>query len=194
MNGVTARFAGPLAALVVCAASLTAQQVPDRVHASVEVGVRASQLRGNTEALWGGAGLIHLHPRFSLGGGGWLLAGRSEIVGTTSGSDLEMSFAYAGALGDVLLFDSPASQISFRLLVGAGNAKVLVPVVESEIGADNFGIVEPELVAAQWLAGILSVRGSLSYRFAYAVEDLPEVVSSDLRGISLALSVGIGRP
>ena len=194
MNGVTARLAGPLTALVLCAASLSAQQSAGRVDASLEAGIRGSRLRGATEALWGGAGLIQAHPRVAVGGAGWLLVGRSEIVGTTPGSDLELSFGYAGAMADLLLFDSPAGRLSLRMLVGAGNAKVLVPVVGSEIGADNFGIVEPEVVAARWLAGMLSVRASLSYRFAYGVDDLPQVITSDLRGISFAVSVGIGRP
>lgn len=198
MSGVTARFLGPLAAILLCAGSLHGQQSPQRVDAGLEVGMRGSTLRGSTEAFWGGVGLLHVHPRVSVGGAGWLLVGRSEIVGTSSGSDLELSFGYGGAVADVLLHGSQRSRISLRTLVGAGNAKALVPVVGSEDGADNFGIVEPEVVAAFWLAELLSVRASVSYRFAYGVEDLSQaatvVTSSDLSGMSLALAFGIGRP
>lgn len=193
MSGFTARFVGPLAAFVLCAASLHAQQSPSRVQASLEAGIRGSSLRGAAEALWGGAALIQVHPKVAVGGAGWLLAGRSEIVGTTTGSDLELSFGYGGVVADVLLSESPQSRISIRVLAGAGNAKVLVPVVGSEIGADNFGIVEPEVVAAHWLASIFSVRASISYRFAYGVEDLPQVITSDLEGLSFSLGFGIGR-
>ena len=185
---------GPLLALVVTTAPLLGQAPDHRARASLEAGIRGSSLRGNTEALWGGVGLLRVHPRLFLGGGGWLLAGRSEILGASAGSDLELSFGYGGAVAEVLLHSSERNQVSLRTLVGAGNARVLVPVVGPELGSDNFGIVEPEIMAALRLAGVVSLRASVSYRFAFAVEDLPQVVASDLRGPSIGFSVGIGRP
>ena len=74
---------------------------------------------------------------------GWMLTGRSEITGLASGSDLEMSFGYGGAVADVLLHGSAQSRISLRTLFGAGHARVLVPVVGPELNADNFGVFEP---------------------------------------------------
>ncbi len=123
-----------------------------------------------------------------------MLSGKSAITGLASGSDLEMSFGYGGAVADVLLHGSEQTRISLRALIGAGHARVLVPVVGPELGADNFGVLEPELVAARWLAGVVSLQAAVSYRFVFAVEDLPQVTASNMNGASLTISIGIGRP
>lgn len=194
MRGIVPGAAGPLLALVLAVAPVLGQAPNGRARASLEAGVRGSELNGSTEAIWGGVALLGVHPRVSLGGGGWVLSGKSDLTGLASGSDLEMSFGYGGAVVDVLLHGSERSRVSLRALIGAGHARVLVPVVGPEIGADNFGVLEPELVAARWLAGIVSLQAAVSYRFVFAVEDLPQVMVSDLNGTSLTLSIGIGRP
>ncbi len=194
MRGIVRGAAGPLLALVLSVAPLLGQAPSGRAEAILEAGVRGSELNGSTEAIWGGVALLRVHPRVSLGAGGWMLPGKSEITGLASGSDLEMSLGYGGAVVDVLLHGSAQSRISLRTLFGAGHARVLVPVVGPEIGADNFGVLEPELVAARWLAGIVSLQAAVSYRFVFGVEDLPQVTASDLKGASLTLSIGIGRP
>ena len=194
MRGTVLGAAGLLLALVLSAAPLLGQAPSGRARASLEAGVRGSELNGSTEAIWGGVALLGVHPRVSLGGGGWLLSGKSEITGLASGSDLEMSLGYGGAVLDVLLRGSEQSRISLRALIGAGHARVLVPVVGPELNADNFGVLEPELVAARWLAGMVSLQAAVSYRFVFAVEDLTQVTASDLKGASLTLSIGIGRP
>jgi hypothetical protein len=137
--------------------------------------------------------MLHPNQRLSMGGGGWLLMGRSAVASGGLGSDLELTFGYGGAIVDVLLHESSETRVSVRTLLGAGNAKVLVPVVGSEIGADNFGVVEPSLDVSRAFSGWLSLKAAASFRFVYAVEDLHQVLSKDLQGFSLSVSLGVHR-
>ena len=200
MRGMRRRLLLPLASCL-CAplfgsilpAPAAAQAPPHKVTASVEAGARIASLRDETKGLWGGAALLHIHPRLSLGGGGWILHSRSAIQVASPGSDLEMALGYGGVTADLRIVSGERVALDLRVLAGAGNVKIIVPVVGSEIGADNFGILEPELGLTLRLRPDLGVKLTAAYMHSFGVDDVPPVLPEDLRAYSLGLSLILGR-
>lgn len=191
MRRVTTRLSVLLVASLLAAGPVVAQAPSNRVGASLEAGVRMSTLRDGTELLWGGAILLDVHPRISLGGSGWLLNRRSPIDVPSPGSDLEMTFGYGGLLAATGLWEDGGVSLDLRVLAGVGNAKVLVPVGGSEVNADNFGVLEPEVGLTLRLASMLDARITAAYLHAYGVDNLPQVLAADLSAYSLGLSAAL---
>ena len=79
--------------------------------------------------------------------------------------------------------------MGLRLLVGAGSAKVSLPIVGTELAADNFGVIEPEVFGELALRDFAQLRAQLGYRLVYGVEDLPQVGPEHLRGATFTLSL-----
>jgi hypothetical protein len=169
------------------------QSPSHRVTAGVEAGARISGLRDEAKGLWGGAALLHVHPRLSLGGAGWILHSRSAIDVASPGPDLEMALGYGGVVADARIVAHHRMAVDIRVLAGAGNAKIIVPVVGSEIGADNFGVLEPEVALTLHLTSALGVKLTGAYLHSFGVEDLPPVLPQDLRAFSAGLSLVVGR-
>jgi hypothetical protein len=64
--------------------------------------------------------------------------------------------------------------VATRLMLGAGNAKVRLPVIGTEIATDNFGVLEPEITGERPLWSFLALRAQVAYRWVFDVEDLPQ--------------------
>lgn len=161
-----------------------------RVH--VEVGPRYSSVRSEGGLFLGGVARFDFGGPFTFGGAGWVLTDPVELPGGEPGTGLGLKVSYAGVLTGWELIRSGRLRGEARVLWGAGNAKLELPVVETEIAADNFLVVEPGVSADLLLIGPLHVSGALSYRWATGVEDLPGVSTGHLRGLSVSLGLAIG--
>lgn len=137
-------------------------------------------------------GLLGADARLRFGGAGWVLLGTTAVPSGNPGSPYELRFAYGGLVGELVLVETERGALSLRTLIGAGNAKVTsVPIMTTLIGADNFGVFEPELAGAWRLHRGLHITAAAGYRFTFGVEDLPGVSPSDLRGPSLRTGLAI---
>lgn len=147
----------------------------------------------NTEGilLGGWAGLTLGH-RISLGGGGVALTREVELGASATGSGFELGVGYGGIL---FHYDYPlADGIRLRggVLAGAGHAEVRDRLMGREVGADNFGILEPEAGISVSLLPWLHIGASGGVRMVWGVEDLPLVQKDDLQGMTGTLSLQVG--
>lgn len=169
-------------------AALTAQQeVPRAARADLQAALRLTRIQGGTSFLAGATGLLATDPRFSFGGSGWILLEEPDIGTGSPGAGFKLRMAYGGVLTAFRLFETPRARVSLRTLWGAGNGKVILPVSETELDADNFGVVEPELTGTWHLGSVLNVGAGAAYRFVFGVEDLTGVSADHLRGLSVSL-------
>lgn len=159
-----------------------AQQRAPKATFEAGTAVRATRLRGGTSYLAGGSAQLAIHDRFSFGGAGWVLLGASALPGATPSSDLEFRVAYGGVYTEFRILGSERRNVSVGALMGAGNGKVTLPAVGTQIAADNFGVVEPDVSADLALFGRLHARLTVGYRATFGVEDLPGISATDLRG------------
>jgi len=83
----------------------------------------------------------------------------------------------------------PLSPSGSARIIGA---KVSLPIVGTELAADNFGVVEPEIVGVLPLRSFAALRAQVGYRLAYGVEDLPQVDAKYLRGATVTVSLSLG--
>lgn len=138
----------------------------------------------------GGVGLLDLGGRVAFGAGGWLVLGTSRIETGSPENDTELRVAYGGVVAEV---DLPRQihgwDLRARALVGAGNAKVADRLIRVQLGADNFGVVEPGVVGSRQIMRHTYLTGGIAYRFIFGVEDLPNVSPEDLRGASVQLGI-----
>ncbi len=184
-----------LTALVTFGAPVRGQVAPPESAAAtavVSVGARRTSLRNRGAWMVGGDARIFFGTSLSLGGGGWALAKPLGISSVAGASDLELAISYAGVQSEYRLVQARVTGIGLRLLVGAGSAKVSLPIVGTELAADNFGVIEPEVVGVFALRGYTELRVQLGYRLVYGVEDLPQVGPGHLRGATLTLSLRLG--
>jgi len=183
----------PALALVVLGVphAVVAQLPEPRTQASVEASLIVSTVRESVTTFAGLAGLLSLDGRFAFGAGGGLMLGSATVDGEGPGSDLDLRMAYAGLLVHLTLFGSPDRYVALRTLVGAGSAKIELPVVGSEIAADNFGVLVPEIVGSVPLAGPLQMGLGAGYRHVFGVDDLPNVAPGDLEGFSARIRLSV---
>jgi hypothetical protein len=160
--------------------------------AALEASVTLSTVRSEPSFFAGGRGLLSTGGRVALGGAGWILATDASIPTGNPGADLRLLVAYGGIIAEVAVLDGTPVRAFVRTLVGAGSARVELPVVATEIAADNFAVIEPEAVILRRLRGALGIGAGLGYRFVFGVEDLPGVVSGDLSGPSASLFLRVG--
>ncbi|HSG07289.1 MAG TPA: hypothetical protein VLA36_02960 [Longimicrobiales bacterium] len=171
--------------------AVAAQAAQPRAHASLEASLAGSSVLESTVGFLGMAGLLSLDGRFSFGAGGSLMLGPTTVESDGAGSDLDLRLAYGGVLLQLKLVGSTDRYLALRALVGAGNAKIEDTVYGLEIGADNFGVVEPEVVGMIPLAGPLGLGLGVGYRGVFGVDDVPGVGPSDLAGPSAKVRVSI---
>jgi hypothetical protein len=174
------------------AAQETTEPAPPQARAFLSGGVRLTEIRGNTVSMIGAEGVLGIAGEWSVGGGAWILSQPSDIEGSTPGSDLRLRIAYGGLLVERRLGHTGSVSWAARALLGAGNAKLSLPAVETEIGADNFGVVEPELRASIPLVGWLRFDLRVGYRSVFGVEDLAQVTSAQIRGITAGVAFTLG--
>jgi len=184
-----------LAAVLLLPDGVAARQTstPSEARAAVDAGLRPTLLAGRASVLMGGTGLLGVHGRVMFGGGGWIQLGESAL--DTGGSDagFRLRLAYGGLVVDWLLADRAAGRITVRTLIGAGNGKVFLTAggTEAETGADNFGVVEPEVTLQRRLLGHLHATAGVGYRIVFGLEDLTGVADGDVRGPSLRVGLGL---
>ncbi len=184
-----------LAALVVlvsvAAAGRASAQQERAAQAMVEASLRATSMRGHSVGMAGGAVAVRVGDDFFFGGAGYLMMHPLDL--SRPGSALELRMAYGGLLTGIRIHDGRHLRWTARLLLGAGNAKAVVPVVGTELRSDNFGVVEPEVTASVWAMKLVSMRVDAGYRFVYGVQGLPRVTTEQLRGSFVGLSLVFGQ-
>lgn len=158
-----------------------------RAHASIEAALRVGSLRGSAKAFAGGVGLLDLGGRVAFGGGGWILLGQSQISAGSADADRDLRMAYGGVVADVELVRDARWDLRARALMGAGNGKITLRLAGVQLAADNFGVFEPEVCGSWHLSRSTSIVGTLAYRYAFGVNDLPNVSEANLRGISFGV-------
>lgn len=162
--------------------AVAAQTTDSRAHASFEASLAGTTVLDAGSTLLGGAGLLTLGGRLAFGASGALMLNSSTLE--SSGSDLEFRMAYGGVLLQFTLAGSEDRYVAIRGLIGAGNAKIKEPVAGFEVGADNFGVLAPEVAGALTLVGPLQIGLGVGYRHVFGVNDLPGVAPADLKGFS----------
>jgi hypothetical protein len=170
----------------------SAQAADARAHGRVEVSLSATPILESAEAMVGTAALLNLGGRLAFGVGGNLMLGTSVLESDGAAPDLELRMAYAGLLLQVRVLGSARNSLALRGLVGAGNAKIRLPVVGSEVATDNFGVLEPEVVGTFTLMGPLQLGVGAGYRRVFGVGDLPTVAPTDLMGYTARVRISIG--
>jgi hypothetical protein len=170
--------------------AVAAQTTDSRAHASFEAALTETRVLGAGSTLLGGAALLTLGGRLSFGASGALMASSSTLE--SSGSDLEFRMAYGGVLLQFTLVGKEEDRyVALRGLIGAGNAKIKEPVAGFEIGADNFGVLAPEVVGTLTLVGPLQAGLGVGYRHVFGVNDLPGVAPDDLKGFSAGVRLSV---
>lgn len=188
-----ALFLGLLAALPrPLQAQATPSPAPPSARVHLEARARFTSLRSSRARFLGGSGRFDLGGHLSFGAGGWVLTDPLEIAAQDPGTGLRLKMAYGGLVTGWGLPPVRAVRARAEVLWGAGNAKMELPLVGTEIAADNFLVVEPGLSVSVRLRSFLHVAGGASYRWVGAVEDLPGVAGEQLRGLSASLGLAVG--
>lgn len=172
------------AAWVAPAGPLAAQSADARASAWAEASLALTALEGGADWMGSAAALLQLGPRVSLGGGLSMLLGPRTLPGSDRGTDQELRMSYGGLVVDFHVARRDGRDLWLRLLGGAGNAKVDLAVVGTQIASDNFGVVVPEVGGSIRLWRPLRLGAAIGYRAVLGVDDLPGLAPSDLRGPS----------
>ncbi len=137
----------------------------------------------------GGEASLHLSRHFSIGaaGGGLLVAVPLVASGSDLGTDLRMG--YAGLLFAYESRTERTVSVAGRLLLGAGHAEIRAVPVGNELGADNFLVLEPEILLRVRAVGPLHLGFAAGYRMVHGVQDLPTLGADDLEGASLTITL-----
>jgi hypothetical protein len=159
-------------------------------HASA--GIRATRLRGKNALMLGGDVRLRVSRGLSVGAAGWGLIDPISISSAALGSDLALDVAYGGVVLQYAPRSGGTGRWAVRVLLGAGNGKISLPIISTEIAADNFGVIEPEVLGRVPVWSFLEVQAHLSYRLVFGVEDLPQVTADHLRGASMSLTLSLG--
>lgn len=164
-----------------------------RAGFQTQAGLRGTRVSGNTSTMLGGDVRISVRPDLAVGGAGWLLNNSRAVEAGSGDTGLLLDVSYGGLLVEQRLFGAEAGgTLHVRLTAGAGNAKVTLAGVGTEIAADNFGVLEPEIALGWRLHRLLTLRSQIGYRLVFGVDDLPQVEASDVGGPSLTLGVTLG--
>ena len=171
-----------LAAGLFCAAPVQAQEAGSPATAFFEGSLAVTTVQGDVAGMGGGAILLGVNRRLSLGGAGAFMFGHRRLPGPGPGSDLDLRMAYGGVVAQWLVLERGERNLWVRALAGVGNGSVDLAVVGTEIAADNFGVYAPELGGSMTVRGPLLGGASVGYRGVFGAGDLPGVTPADLRG------------
>ncbi len=180
-------------AWVALAGPLSAQSAGRPAAASAEASLALTTLDGGASWMGSATALFGLTPRISLGGSGTVLLGTRSMPGSARGTDQELRTAFGGLVVQLDAANSGDRHVWLRVLAGAGNAKVDLALVGTQIASDNFGVLVPEIGASVRLSGPLRVGAALGYRAVLGVDDLPGLAPSDLRGPSVRVLLSAHR-
>jgi hypothetical protein len=172
---------------------LSAQSPGAPAVAWAEASLALTTLEGGAEWMGSAAALLALTPRLSLGGGASVLLGSRTRPGSAPGTDQELRTAWGGMVAQYRLARRDDRELWIRALAGAGNAKVTLALLGTQIASDNFGVFVPEIGGTLRLAGPLRAGAALGYRAVLGVDDLPGLAPSDLRGPSARLLLSVHR-
>jgi hypothetical protein len=177
--------------LSLAAPRAAAGQQEGGARAGVEAALKLSSVRGDATVFAGGVGLIDLGRRVAFGAGAWLALSTVRISTGRPETDKSLRMAYAGVVAEGEIRRGPDWVVNVRALVGAGNAKVSDRLIGVPLGADNFGVVEPEVGGSWHLGRGAWLTGGLGYRFTFGVEDLPDISEESFRGMSLRMGIAL---
>jgi hypothetical protein len=165
---------------------------PTRAEGTAFFLVQGSSLAGARRVfLGGGAGLV-FGGRWTIAGTGLTLTENVELAGSGASTGFDLKLGYGGL---TFRYAHPlASRVDLEggLLVGAGHAVVGDLITGTEVGSDNFPLMEPEVALSIRLRSWLTIGASGGYRMAWGVEDLPRVSQEDLRSFTGSLHLRVG--
>ncbi|HZD06309.1 MAG TPA: hypothetical protein VE173_15470, partial [Longimicrobiales bacterium] len=140
-----------------------------------------------------GFALVSFSPGLAFGGGGAVLVSDRSVEGDLVFPDRELGFGYGGVVVELSGHSpGPSSILSFRALVGAGNADLRDAATGARLASDNVIVVEPELVLHRRIGSRLYLGASLSWRSVWGLDDVEGVDGKDLGGPSLGIHLRIG--
>jgi hypothetical protein len=191
----------PLVVLWALAAGpLLAQSPSPGLGADGSVGARVGgslgmgTLKKEVSVQAGARGGIDLLPWLRAGGEATLILNRPRVSPEGAATRTELGLGYGGIFLEVnrRALDG-ADPWAAAVLLGAGTARVRSPSLGSELDARTFFLLEPSLARQASLPGPLSVEGRLAYRVPLNAQPLVGVHPSDLRGVSIRLSLFLVR-
>ena len=168
------------------------QEEPFRARGTAALMIKAGSVAGADRVFLGGWGGLTFGPRFSVGGGGVALTRSVELTASDVGTGFQLGAGYGGIL---FRFQHPLGRGvrgQGSLLVGAGHAEVRDRLTGREVGADNFGILEPEVGISLSILPWLFIEAAGGRRMAWWLEDLPLLREDDLTGTTGTLSIRVG--
>ena len=188
---VLATFAGILAP------ALHAQTPPSLgaegvVAGEVRVSPSLGVVRGSGVPYIRATAALHVSPWLSLGGEAAIPLGE---VRTTAGSSPDRSELRLRFGGVRLAMSRPGlgegDPWAVSLLLGTGTARVFSSLLDTDLGSDNFLVVEPSLERRLTDLGPLQIGASAGYRIPLGADPLPGVRPAQLRGASFTLSAAL---
>jgi hypothetical protein len=157
------------------------------ISASIGAFLRGADILGNTGAMLGGEASLHFSKHLSIGTTGGALLNAMPVTESGSGLGTDLRMGYGGLLFGYEARTWRTVSLAGRLLLGAGHASIRAVPVGNELGADNFLVLEPEVLVWIRAAGPVHLGLSVGYRTVFGVQDLPTLVGEDLEGTSLTI-------
>lgn len=153
-------------------------------------------IHGSPAGFLRASALLHVSERLAIGGEAVLSLTRVRTTPPSSTDRSELSVRYGGIVASFgRPGAAPSDPWSASLLVGTGTARVHSSLLDTEIGTDNFLVLEPAVERDLGPLGRLplNARVRASWRLPLGLESLPSVTQADLRGFSLGVSLGVRR-
>lgn len=160
------------------------------VGAIVSVRPTASQVADHFMPLLGLGFALRLTPNVEIGGDGFFSLRSVRVSPDNSPDRSELALGYGG----VFLRYGPGSESGNRgwnagILAGTGTARIESALVDAELDADNFFVIEPSLEYRLPLTPRIGVAAGLSYRLTGGADPLPGVEASAIQGPSLSVAI-----
>lgn len=165
---------------------------PTRAEGTAFFILQGSSLAGvHRLFLGGGAGLV-FGGRWTVGGMGLAITENVELAGSGASTGFDLKLGYGGVILRYAHPLTPRVDLEGGLLVGAGHAVVGDLITGTEVGSDNFPLMEPEVALSIRLRPWLTIGASGGYRMVWGVEELPRVSREDLRSFTGSLHLRVG--
>ncbi len=154
--------------------------------------LKVGSVAGSSRVMFGGWGGLVFGDRFLVALGGIELPEDVDLPGSGLSTGFDLGMGYGGVLLKYWR-DLPNNLVGGAgLMLGAGHAEVRDRLIGTELGADNFLVVEPEASISYKAYRGISLEAAAGYRFISGVEDLPTVTASDMRTFTGTLLLRIG--
>lgn len=184
-----------LGALLVPTSHAMGQEPPSmgtggEVGAIVSAGPTGSQVADHLMPMLGLGFHLRLTPGLEIGGDGFLSLRSVRISPDNSPDRAELALGYGGASIRFGLGGPSANSGWYAgLLAGAGTARIRSALVDAELDADNFFVIEPSLEYRIPLESRLGITAGVSYRFTAGADPLPGLDSGAIQGPALSLAI-----